>query len=920
MGSEGRALIVQANALRLPLPDECVDLAIFSPPYWNLRRYDVEGIGNEASPLAWLEALWAATAEVKRVLKPSGSIFVNLGDKYANDSIPGARSTIPQGGRPGQKPSAMHRSAKQMPRVKTPHDGVRAKSLLGLPGLYAAGCSGMLAAIGGPDPGLNLIWRRDQIWAKVNHLPESVKDRTASSHEYIFHLTKQPRYYAALDTLREPQSDREHHERYGGRYGRRDAADPNGNGHTALGGVNPLGKLPGSVWPIASDPLRLPDYLVRDSNGSWMGDGAALWQHAARHGPGVIVEPMAHYAAYPPALVRRIILGWSPPGICVECDQGRWPVVDRQLQRSERPGMVTALTNGHGQDGREGGRHSSEATILGWACSCFPPGTRVVMADGTRRPIEAVQAGDLVLTHPGNAKRVLSTMRRPYQGPLVALAVEGLNGVTIRATPEHPFYTANKDYRLVDSSAPTRLAHAGSKRLDRLVPQVGWQNAEDLSVGRFVSTGIPAEEIPVVVRYRLAPPRQHTAWRKGNGWYSQFFIDRQKQRIYARTRDEALAKVEAAYERACWREVKVDTNLAHLLGWYIAEGSIDKRNRTVTTFDLGPQEASVAHQLAEIGRAQFGASSNIQQRRTGIRLTIGSYALRQVVEALVGTGSHTKRLDASLLTLPREEQGALLAGWMLGDGYQAKPWRHVGVSASEGLIDQLQIIAERLGWPVARRTRLDNAGGLESTRNAGPLYVLAFNPEPVAESMRKFAKDGMTWRRILSLAEEPYDGEVFNLEVEGDNSYQVEGVNVHNCTPSTLHPGTGESSGPDGRYAAALADGAYPNTGQGWGGKGGLGDRPKVGTWREFHLDRWQPPPTRPAIVLDPFSGVGTTVMVARALGRIGIGTDLSFAYSRAGHWRAHHSGEWQQVIERTTGRKARPLPKHDPAQERLAL
>jgi hypothetical protein len=59
-------------------------------------------------------------------------------------------------------------------------------------------------------------------------------------------------------------------------------------------------------------------------------------------------------------------------------------------------------------------------------------------------------------------------------------------------------------------------------------------------------------------------------------------------------------------------------------------------------------------------------------------------------------------------------------------------------------------------------------------------------------------------------------------------------------------------------------------------------------------------------------------IMVARALGRIGIGTDLSHSYSRAGQWRAHHSGEWQQVIERTTGRRVRPLPKHDPAQERL--
>ena len=58
--------------------------------------------------------------------------------------------------------------------------------------------------------------------------------------------------------------------------------------------------------------------------------------------------------------------------------------------------------------------------------------------------------------------------------------------------------------------------------------------------------------------------------------------------------------------------------------------------------------------------------------------------------------------------------------------------------------------------------------------------------------------------------------------------------------------------------------------------------------------------------------------MVARALGRIGLSFDLSHAYSRAANWRIFESGEWQQVIERTTGRRTRPLPKHDPAQERL--
>jgi hypothetical protein len=114
------------------------------------------------------------------------------------------------------------------------------------------------------------------------------------------------------------------------------------------------------------------------------------------------------------------------------------------------------------------------------------------------------------------------------------------------------------------------------------------------------------------------------------------------------------------------------------------------------------------------------------------------------------------------------------------------------------------------------------------------------------------------------------------------------------CTPFTDHPGSGEPSGPHGSRGNAL-DGASYSIGF---GHGGMSVRPKVGPWREYHLDGWTPPPTRPAVVLDPFSGTGTTPMVARALGRIGIGIDLSAAYCRAARWRVHHDAG--KAISRT--------------------
>ena len=81
--------LIRGDATALPLADDSVDLCVTSPPYFSLRQYTDGGeayegqIGSEATPQEFLEALWAVTAECVRVLKPSGSLWVNLGDRMA---------------------------------------------------------------------------------------------------------------------------------------------------------------------------------------------------------------------------------------------------------------------------------------------------------------------------------------------------------------------------------------------------------------------------------------------------------------------------------------------------------------------------------------------------------------------------------------------------------------------------------------------------------------------------------------------------------------------------------------------------------------------------------------------------------------------------------------------------------------------
>ena len=330
--------LIRGDATALPIEDDSVDAVITSPPYYSLRSYTDGGehydgqIGSEATPQAYLEALWAETAECRRVLKPSGSMFVNLGDKYAN-----------AGTRQGNTGIGKTASVEKMHVYQPLPDGCRTKSLMGLPWRYAIGCIDQLG----------LILRAEIVWSKPNGLPESVTDRVRRSHEQWFHFTKEPRYFSAVDEVREAQVGGGHIQHAKGA-----AVASDGTRHRAFGKTpedyNPLGKLPGSVWTIPTEPLRVPDHLGVD-----------------------------HFAAFPSEWPRRLILGWSPSGVCVECGEGRRPVVDVSYVPARSRGGDGSINRGRAmkQDAndstanrRKGGMNDTvldkDVTITGYACAC----------------------------------------------------------------------------------------------------------------------------------------------------------------------------------------------------------------------------------------------------------------------------------------------------------------------------------------------------------------------------------------------------------------------------------------------------------------------------------------------------------------------------------------------------------------------
>jgi DNA modification methylase len=251
-----------ASVLR-GLPDNLVDCCVTSPPYWGFRDYGVTGqIGFERTPEEFQAALEKVFAEVFRVLKPSGTLWLNLGDVYANDGK--------WGGETGGKQSYLSDNDRKRVGREKRVTGLKGKDLVGIPWRLAFS----LQAAG---------WylRSDIIWHKPNVMPENVNDRPTKAHEYLFLMSKSERYFYNSEAIQEPSIS----DHGSGNGFKREARSSYMNGNGLRGNDEPwrpngMGtRNKRSVWTIPTQPF-----------------------------------PEAHFATFPTALVRPCILAGCPAG------------------------------------------------------------------------------------------------------------------------------------------------------------------------------------------------------------------------------------------------------------------------------------------------------------------------------------------------------------------------------------------------------------------------------------------------------------------------------------------------------------------------------------------------------------------------------------------------------------------------------
>tara|TARA_B110000211_G_scaffold221935_1_gene270097 strand:+ start:68 stop:898 length:831 start_codon:yes stop_codon:yes gene_type:complete len=205
------------------LEDESINTCITSPPYWGLRNYNDEEkqLGMEATPEEFVENLVKVFREVKRVLRDDGTVWLNLGDSY------------------------------------------KKSNLTGIPWLVALALQ---------KDGWYL--RQDIIWHKPNPMPESVKNRCTKAHEYIFLLSKSPKYYYDNEAIKE------------------DAKFPNGpNSPHKIKAVDNV--YSANLQKIGANPKR---------------NKRSVWTITTKPFKG------AHFATFPKDLIEPCVLAGCPEG------------------------------------------------------------------------------------------------------------------------------------------------------------------------------------------------------------------------------------------------------------------------------------------------------------------------------------------------------------------------------------------------------------------------------------------------------------------------------------------------------------------------------------------------------------------------------------------------------------------------------
>ena len=368
--------ILQGDAVEQlrTLPDKSVQCCVTSPPYFGLRDYGIDGqIGMEETPELFVAKIVEVFREVRRVLRDDGTLWLNFGDSHASGK---GTCYNPGGGEESLGQDRKEAGCHPLDRGNKStlaQSGLKPKDMIGIPWMVAFA----LRADG---------WylRSDIIWSKLNPMPESVSDRPTKSHEYLFLLTKNARYYYDADAIREPSSCSDPTSvsyRKNGKSDSRKKHTPyclscNGSGDGVDGEYGDPCEVCGGTGKSQIGKVK----CAVKNEGFWQPDPAGrnrrtVWSIPTKPFKG------AHFAVFPEALVDPCIkAGTSERGCCSKCGAPWKRVVERTPNPSKEFNIGNDMTGGAAKTGNpqtskglhrnNGNAQGEPPKTTGWQPTC----------------------------------------------------------------------------------------------------------------------------------------------------------------------------------------------------------------------------------------------------------------------------------------------------------------------------------------------------------------------------------------------------------------------------------------------------------------------------------------------------------------------------------------------------------------------
>lgn len=382
--------------------------------------------------------------------------------------------------------------------------------------------------------------------------------------------------------------------------------------------------------------------------------------------------------------------------------------------------------------------------------NCLTKGQRVLMIDGWKN-IEDVKIGDMALTHKGRYRKVVNTFIKENNNVVYEISVYS-DDKKLQLTKEHPVlaYSAHN----IDKKNHRSFREYLSSKLNKIKPE--FVEAKNLRVGDIICSSRVTE---------FAGPDKIDIIDEYDGDLTDYIIT-----------DTTYNHKNSP--RAIWsREIIIDNDFCVFLGIFAADGSAScKRKISVTLHNDEKDEIEFVDRIL----SRFGNTVRYPYKdRNATEIYISNFLLADLMSKWFSKGEN-KKLPEWVLTLPIEKQKSVVRGWCIGDGHYSYNNYTVSVTISKTLVSQIKQLCKNAG--VRYRMITQKKGGNRKDQGRFEFYGNVKNDgfTDVKNNTRGFITQEYYCYQIKDIKEIEYSGNVYNFEVEEDNSYTTEICSVHN--------------------------------------------------------------------------------------------------------------------------------------------